>query len=90
MARLVLAAPLLCAAAMLLSGVSSVPVRGASAAATNLQASGKTTMLMWDLADLFPSPDAWMAQYETVKADAQRLQRFKGSLSESAGDMLSW
>jgi oligoendopeptidase F len=45
-------------------------------------------MLMWDLADLFPSPDAWMAQYETVKADAQRLQRFKGSLSESAGAML--
>ena len=45
-------------------------------------------MFMWDLSDLYPSAEVWAAQYDAVKVEAQRLDRFKGTLGESAGAML--
>ncbi len=39
---------------------------------------------MWDLHDLYASPQAWQASYEQVRAQAQTLDRFKGTLGRSA------
>jgi oligoendopeptidase F len=86
MVRRLIAAPLLGAAIMLSMG-SSVPVQGAVPA--NAPAARSTTMFMWDLSDLFPTAESWAAQYEVIKADAQRLDRYKGTLGASAGAMLA-
>jgi len=85
MARCLLAASFISAAIVVLAG-SSVPVKGAAPAA-NPQPRN-TTMFMWDLADLYQSPEVWTAQYDAIKVEAQRLDRFKGTLGESAGAML--
>lgn len=39
---------------------------------------------MWDLHELYASPQAWQASYDQVKAQAQTLDRFKGTLGRSA------
>src|SRR5579863_5898576 len=36
--------------------------------------------LMWDLTDLYPTPEAWSAAYEKIKADTNRLESFRGTL----------
>ena len=44
---------------------------------------------MWNLGDLYPSPEAWMAARDKLKAEAQTLERLKGALGKSATDMLA-
>jgi len=44
---------------------------------------------MWDLSDLYASPEAWNAERDRVKAATDRLDRFKGTLGKSAKDMLA-
>jgi oligoendopeptidase F len=44
---------------------------------------------MWDLRDLYPTPEAWTAARERVKAQAQTLDRYKGTLGKSAKEMLT-
>src|SRR5690348_13774769 len=44
---------------------------------------------MWDLRDLYPSPEAWTAARDKVKAQAQTLDRYKGTLGKSAAAMLT-
>jgi oligoendopeptidase F len=44
---------------------------------------------MWDLRDLYPTPQAWTAARDRVKAQAQKLDRYKGTLGKSAASMLS-
>jgi oligoendopeptidase F len=39
---------------------------------------------MWDLTDLYASPQAWQAAYDETKAKALALDRFKGTLGNSA------
>jgi oligoendopeptidase F len=41
----------------------------------------------WDLADLYPSPDAWAEAYARTRAAAGQLDRLKGSLGSDAGVM---
>lgn len=43
-----------------------------------------TPSTMWDLHDLYASPQAWQASYDQVKARAQTLDRFRGTLGGSA------
>jgi oligoendopeptidase F len=47
----------------------------------------RTDTAMWDLSDLFPSPEAWAGEYARVKAVAERLDRFKGTLGSNAAAM---
>jgi oligoendopeptidase F len=48
-----------------------------------------TDMFMWDLTDLYPSPEAWAGQYAAIKAEAQRLDLIRGTLGEGAFSMLN-
>lgn len=44
----------------------------------------------WDLTDIFPSDEAWLAEYEALKSAAQELAAFRGTLGRSAEDLLRW
>ena len=44
---------------------------------------------MWDLSDLYASPQAWTAEHDRVKAATDTLGKFKGTLGKSAKDMLT-
>ena len=44
---------------------------------------------MWDLSDLYPSAEAWTAEHDRVKAQTDTLDKYKGTLSKSAKDMLA-
>jgi oligoendopeptidase F len=43
---------------------------------------------MWDLRDLYPTPEAWTAARDRAKAQAGTLDRYKGTLGKSADTML--
>jgi oligoendopeptidase F len=43
---------------------------------------------LWNLADLYPSPEAWAAEYARIKGAATALDSYKGTLGESAGALL--
>src|SRR5690242_2615078 len=42
---------------------------------------------MWNLTDLYPTPEAWTEAYTRTKADAEKLESFKGTLGQSAASM---
>jgi len=44
---------------------------------------------MWDLSDLYPSPEAWTAAHDKEAAEADKLDSFKGTLGKSAEQMLT-
>ncbi|HUO90616.1 MAG TPA: M3 family oligoendopeptidase [Rhizomicrobium sp.] len=44
---------------------------------------------MWDLTDLYPSPEAWTAERDRVKAQIEGFDRYKGTLGKSAKAMLA-
>ena len=44
----------------------------------------------WNLADIFPSDEAWYAEYEQLKEMPARITSFSGTLSRSAEDLLAW
>jgi oligoendopeptidase F len=44
---------------------------------------------MWDLSDLYPSPEAWAADYDKISAAIGKLHKFKGTLGTSAKNMYS-
>jgi len=44
---------------------------------------------MWDLADLYPTPEAWSASYARARAAAEKLGSYKGTLGTSASSMFS-
>jgi oligoendopeptidase F len=44
---------------------------------------------MWDLGDLYPSPEAWTAVHDKALAEADKLEAYKGTLGKSAQDMLT-
>ena len=64
---------------------ASTPLLGDRAVA----AAQKMDMPMWDLSDLYPTPDAWLAEYDRMKSEAQRLENYKGTLGSSAAAMLA-
>jgi oligoendopeptidase F len=65
--------------------VAAMPLARAHAAQATQGSNGP----MWDLTDLYVSPELWASQYETAKADAERLDAYKGTLGASAEGMLS-
>ena len=44
----------------------------------------------WDLTDIFPTDEAWLAEYEALKAVPAQLAAFCGSLGENAENLLQW
>ena len=44
---------------------------------------------MWDLSELYPSVEAWTAERDRVRAEIDRLDKYKGTLGRSAKDMLA-
>ncbi len=44
---------------------------------------------MWDLTDLYPSPEAWTAAKEKATADIAKLPAYKGTLGKSAADLFT-
>jgi oligoendopeptidase F len=52
------------------------------------QAANEAVELNWDLGDLYPSAEAWSGAYAKVRAQAEQLDRFKGSLGKDAQEML--
>src|SRR5512142_63858 len=44
---------------------------------------------VWDLTDLYSSPDAWAASQSKVKGEIAKLDTYKDSIGKSAGDMLT-
>ena len=44
----------------------------------------------WDLRDLYPTDEAWLAEYEDLKTMPERAAAFQGKLGKSAEDLLLW
>jgi oligoendopeptidase F len=44
---------------------------------------------MWDLSDLFASPEAWTTEHDRVVAATAGLDKYKGTLGKSAKDLLT-
>ena len=44
----------------------------------------------WDLTHMFPGDEAWLAEYETLKAFPEKIAAFAGTLGESAGNLLAF
>ncbi len=44
----------------------------------------------WNLADMFESDDAWLAEYEALKEIPAKITEFRGKLGESAADLLAY
>ncbi len=49
----------------------------------------ETVPTMWDLTDLYATPEAWTAAYENTKAAADKLESYKGTLGGSADAMFT-
>jgi oligoendopeptidase F len=45
--------------------------------------------MIWDLSDLYASPEAWTAAHGKALAEAGKLDGYKGTLGKSAADMLT-
>ena len=44
----------------------------------------------WNLRDVFPSDEAWLAEYEALRELPARIEAFRGTLGRSAEDLLAW
>ena len=44
----------------------------------------------WDLTDIFPSDEAWRAEYEALKPYAEAVAAYQGRLGESAETLLAY
>jgi oligoendopeptidase F len=51
--------------------------------------SGAPEAGMWDLRDLYATPEAWTAEHDKIKAEADALDGYKGTLGKSAKAMLT-
>lgn len=65
------------------------PLAVSLAANQAVPAAQKNTSAMWDLSELFPSPEAWAVEYDATKAMADMLASYKGSLGTGASAMVS-
>jgi oligoendopeptidase F len=73
-----------------LAGALALSLAAAFAAETgNRNVGGERTEPMWNLADLYPSPEGWTAARDRLKAETEKLDTFKGTLGKSAKDMFA-
>lgn len=67
--------------------MASVPNAALPARSEAAPAAQRTDVAMWDLSDLYKSPEDWAAEYDRMKEQAQRLDRYQGTLGASAAAM---
>jgi oligoendopeptidase F len=73
-----------------LSALAPAAAHAADAPASEGAATGQAaTRDMWDLRDLFPTPEAWANAYMRADSQAQGLERFRGTLGRSADALLT-
>jgi oligoendopeptidase F len=66
-----------------------IPLSAMSApAAKTPVADSDNPAYMWDLSDLYKSPEAWTAEHDKLQDEAAKLEDFKGTLGKSSADML--
>src|SRR6185295_6767920 len=70
-------------AALAIGSVAAV----AAVTAADAPARAPDPRYVWDLNELYPSPEAWTAEYDKAKAEVAKLERFKGTLGRSARAM---
>ncbi len=75
--------PAAAGALALFAGASFAATTAPTPTSTSAPANG-----MWDLRDLYPTPEAWTAARDKVKAQAKALDRYTGTLGKSADAML--
>jgi oligoendopeptidase F len=69
--------------------ILSAGIAVAAPAADTKPAEAVPAAYMWDLSELYPSPAAWTAELERVKATTGTLERYRGTLGKSAKAMLA-
>ena len=84
MAFLLSARSVLCAALAAFALEAALPAGSEAAPAAR-----DRDMAMWDLSDLYKSPEAWTLEYERVKNAAQQLELYQGTLGSSAAGLLT-
>ena len=57
--------------------------------ATQYTVRDNSVATMWDLTDLYPTPEAWSASYTRTRAAAEKLDRYKGTMGTSASSMFA-
>jgi oligoendopeptidase F len=77
-----------CRRLSLLSVLLFTPSLAQAAAAPDAATTQQSTdMYMWNLADLYMTPEAWDEAYARLRAEGEGLERYKGSLGESSASM---
>ena len=80
--------PLSAALAVVLLGSAALAAAAPGAKpATETKTNAMT--YVWNLADLYPSAEAWTEAYNGAKAEAETLDHYKGTLGKSAAGMAS-
>lgn len=68
--------------------IAAVLVPSTTPATSSTMPDKQDTAPTWNLGDLYPSDEAWTAERDKIKADAEKLPGYKGTLGKSAADML--
>lgn len=79
-----------CAAAFSLTGAlasAQAPQGEGVADAVETPAAPEVETYVWDLTDLYETPDAWEAAFTDIEGQIEGLARFEGTLGNSASDM---
>ena len=70
--------------------VTAIPVMAMGAdAPPRANEDAKNPAYMWDLSDLYSTPEAWKAAHDKLATKVSGLAKLKGSLGKSAGSMLA-
>jgi oligoendopeptidase F len=73
--------------ALLLLGLMALPLRAQTPATPATADDSVATM--WELNDLYPSPEAWSQAYARTKATVDKFDNLRGTLGKSASAMFS-
>jgi oligoendopeptidase F len=73
----------------LLSAAAIPAIALAADAPSSSSEDAKNPAYMWDLGDLYPSPEAWTAAHDKLAIEVAQLDKRKGSLRKSASAMLA-
>jgi oligoendopeptidase F len=73
-----------------LLSAAAIPVLALAAdAPSSATDDAKNPAYMWDLGDLYPSPEAWSAAHDKVAREVAQLDKLKGTLGKSTQAMLA-
>ena len=73
----------------LIALLALIPAAQAAEAPSAAPAKPVDPAYMWDLSELYATPEAWTAAHDKMLAEAGKLEGYKGTLGKSAPDMLT-